>query len=83
MIVIMIVITCKHHTGLLASVRNLRAEGSSSSIAISWSAPFSILPDIWYTVHISRWRVVVVEVLSGTECTVRATSLNAPPTSLV
>ena len=41
-------------TGLLSSVSDLRAEGSSDSITISWSAPFSLLPDIWYSVLISN-----------------------------
>ena len=50
----MIVITCKHYTGLLSSVSDLRAESSSDSITITWSAPFSLLPDIWYSVLISN-----------------------------
>ena len=33
---------------------DLRAEGSSFSITISWSAPFSLHPDIWYSVLISN-----------------------------
>ena len=46
-------------TGLLTSVGNLKAENSSTSITISWSAPFSldvsgVDPDIWYTVLISN-----------------------------
>ena len=42
------------YTGLLSSVSDLRAESSSVSITISWSAPFSLLPDIWYSVLISN-----------------------------
>ena len=44
-------------TGLLSSVVNLETASSTSSITVSWSAPFSldvtgVDPDIWYSVLI-------------------------------
>ena len=44
-------------TGLLSSVANLETASSTSSITVSWSAPFSldvtgVDPDIWYSVLI-------------------------------
>ena len=44
-------------TGLLSSVVNLETASSTSSVNVSWSAPFSldvtgVDPDIWYSVLI-------------------------------
>ena len=46
-----------HLTGLLSLVVNLNTASSTSSITVSWSAPFSldvtgVDPDIWYSVLI-------------------------------
>ena len=38
--------------GLLTSVSDLRATSNVTSVTISWSPPFSLIPDIWYSVFI-------------------------------
>ena len=38
--------------GFLSAVRDLRATSGGISVTISWSPPFSLIPDIWYSVFI-------------------------------
>ena len=38
--------------GLLSAVGDLTATSNGTSVTISWSPPFSLIPDIWYSVFI-------------------------------
>ena len=38
--------------GVLSAVRDLRATRDGISVIISWSPPFSLIPDVWYSVFI-------------------------------
>ena len=39
-------------SGLLSAVGDLTATSNGTSVTISWSPPFSLIPDIWYSVFI-------------------------------